>query len=370
MGAELKASVSLNTADFQRGLRSLRRTSAQVQSVLASAGQVVGMFAAGGAAIATAYYMTAKRVADYGDAIAKASERTGVGVEQLSALKFAASLADVEFEQLERGIKGMQEALGTKAGLTAFRALGVDVAKFGALKADEQIYALADAFAAVADPVKKTQLAADIFGAKMGTRFLNIFGEGAKKLRQFGKEAADLGLIVKPEQGAAAERFNDNLTRIKGGLMGMAQSATQLGPLSDFMDKIVAAQKALVGSGALERFGSAIAGAAGQFLGIESGVKNLPALLDAVSAKIREMTADDSFRMLAETIGGTVKVAGMAGRAVQGKTALTAGSQPAMAARAAGWAMGGGLMHPGSFIPVVIVGDRTQGPADGGIGGR
>ena len=64
-----------------------------------------------GVAAITALLGTAKAFSDTGDVLDKMSQRTGVSVEALSELGYAADLSGTDMETLENGLRVMQKSL-------------------------------------------------------------------------------------------------------------------------------------------------------------------------------------------------------------------------------------------------------------------
>ena len=96
------------------------------------------------------------------DQMNKTSARTGILVEDLSALKFAAQQNDVEFQTLTKGIKSMSEFMllaseGAKIQAGAFKALNVEVVDSeGRLRnTAEVLLDVADAFQDMDDGVSR-----------------------------------------------------------------------------------------------------------------------------------------------------------------------------------------------------------------------
>src|SRR6185295_15213957 len=100
------------------------------------------MFAAG-LGLAAPLGAAAKLFADMGDELAKASTRTGIGVEELSRLKYAADQSGTSLEGLEKGIKKLSQNLvtantGGKEMADTFKELGLNAEELTKLKPDEQ----------------------------------------------------------------------------------------------------------------------------------------------------------------------------------------------------------------------------------------
>lgn len=220
----LKDEVSKNAPAIRGSLRDVERGIASFSAEALKVG-------ATGAVMAGAILSLAKSAANYADEMGKASQRTGVGVETLSGLKFAADLADVEFAQLEKALikfssKIVDVARGNDEATRSFSAVGLSIKnQNGTLKtADALLFELADKFAKMPDGVHKTALAADLFGERIGARLIPLLNGGASGMRQFTEEARKLGLVVSPELAAKAEAFNDQLKILQSLVIGIKNS--------------------------------------------------------------------------------------------------------------------------------------------------
>jgi hypothetical protein len=185
----------------------------------------------------------------------KLAQRTGVAVEAMSALSYAAKLNDVSQEELSKGLRKL--SIDIDAGGAKLKALGIS-----STTADGALLQLADRFKQMPDGVRKTALAAEIFGEKIGPQFITLLNQGAAGIRQLMEEAKRFGVVVDTEAAARAEQFNDNLERLKTAAQGA--SIQIAGPLiqslansSSYFLKV--AQDAGVARAALITFGAALA---------------------------------------------------------------------------------------------------------------
>lgn len=160
---------------------------------LAFGGAVVAGLAVGAAAIA-------KTTADAGDAARKLAQKTGVGLEALQELQYAAELADVSADELAVGLQRL-----AKSGVKDVRA---------------EVLKLSDRFKSMPDDGRKVQLAMEKFG-KSGAKLIPLLNGGRKELEKLMAEAHDLGVVFSEEDAAASEEFNDELTRLSKAFVGI-----------------------------------------------------------------------------------------------------------------------------------------------------
>jgi hypothetical protein len=146
------------------------------------------------------------------------SQRTGMSVEALSELGYAAQLSGANLETLEGGIRKMQKFLASategSAGATeSLAALGLTFADLQGLSPDQQFELLADRVSKIADPALRTAAAMEIFG-KTGTALLPMMQNGAKGIAAFRQEARDLGIVMSTEDARSAAVFGDALDQL------------------------------------------------------------------------------------------------------------------------------------------------------------
>lgn len=160
------------------------------------------------------------------DEIGKMSQKIGIAVDELSALKYAAELSDVSFEQLGVGMKQFSRNIieaseGSKEQSEAFEKLGVslDGIKSGSEGTYELMERVAGKFAGMENGAAKTALAMKLFG-KSGADLIPLLNSGEDGLKAMREEADRLGIVLDERTAKAAEEFNDNLTRLKNGVKG------------------------------------------------------------------------------------------------------------------------------------------------------
>lgn len=208
-----RAFVELGVSDkLTAGLqRAQKRLEAFGESLRAVGIRMAGI----GAAAVGALVGAARHFASVGDDLEEMSQRTGVSVEALSELGFAAELAGGDLETLETGVKHMQRSIveaaqGSESAQAALAKLGVSAADLSGLSPDEQFKRLADGIARVEDPALRVALAMQIFG-RSGTKLLPLLSEGASGIEALQERARQLGLTISTETAHEAAELNDAL---------------------------------------------------------------------------------------------------------------------------------------------------------------
>ncbi|RZJ01814.1 MAG: hypothetical protein EON90_02055 [Brevundimonas sp.] len=256
----LRVTLGLDTAQFETGMKSAQNGLARFASVAKQGALAIGtaMVAAGGAlAIAM------KGVVDEADRMSKLSQSLGIPIDQLSKLKYAASLADVDLDALEKSVRRLSASMmeagqsATGAAAKAFQMLGVSVKDVeGKMRpATEVIEDISARFARMPNGVEKTALAMKLFG-KAGADMIPLLNEGKDGLAEMYREAEELGIVLDTQTGKAAEDFNDNLTRlgvVKDGIVtkittgmlpalaGLTGSLVEVAKNSDMLRRVGAA---------------------------------------------------------------------------------------------------------------------------------
>jgi hypothetical protein len=247
-----QAYVELSTRDSKlvKGLRSAeQRLRAFAASVSSLGTRLVGL----GAMAAGPLVAASRMFEDLGDNLAKASARTGVAVEELSELAFAADLSGADLATLELGLRKMSQtivdaAAGSQSANDAFGRLGLTVADLAQLTPDQQFKLLADRFSQILNPTLRAAMALDIFG-RSGTRLLPLMADGAEGIERLERQARELGLTWSTADAKAAEAFRDTLTVLwKVIQRGIALVGGALVPvLSDAAQWITRATKTVSG---------------------------------------------------------------------------------------------------------------------------
>lgn len=210
-----------------------------IQSRISLAGnQIAGLGArisGAGSVIWTPLLAAAKIFADYGTELHYLSERTGIAVDQLGGLAYAAKYSDTSLEDLAIGFKKMQKVIGEAAqknahgsllknlqlqeSKSALAQIGVTLDDLRGLTPDEQFLLFADRIAAIQDPAMKTAAALSIFG-KNGTALLPMLNRGSAGLREmFGS-----GFKVTAEDANNALRMHNALLKLGSVTKGLTMS--------------------------------------------------------------------------------------------------------------------------------------------------
>jgi hypothetical protein len=212
--------------------------------------RVNGAFAAIGVGVSLGGLIAGvKSVIDYADRLNDLSKQTGIAVETLGGLGYAASTAGVQLEDVAKGSQKLAQLMAEAAGggakaQSVFSAMGVSATNLtgGLRPLDEALFDVADKFASYADGPAKAALAQELFG-KSGAALIPLLDEGGAKLREMVAEYQKYAGITK-ETAERADVFNDSVARIKliGGALFREIAANLLPTLQAIVNVFVDAK--------------------------------------------------------------------------------------------------------------------------------
>ena len=243
-----------------------------------------------------------KESAAYVDNILTMSQTTGQSAEQLQEFSYAAELMDVSMDTLQGSLtkltNNMQNAInGTGDAKSAFEQLGISLTNAdGSMRsANDVFYDTIDALGNVQNATERDALSMDIFGRS--AQDLNpLIIQGSDTLRDYAKEAHDVGYVLDNETLGALGAVDDGFQRLQKTQESVKnQMAAEFAPyltkaLEDIRELIQKVGKALVESGAVDAFGSIL----------ESSVALLEPLGSLISAVLPALTA--ALKPIAETV--------------------------------------------------------------------
>lgn len=208
-----RAFVELGVSDkLSAGLRrAQKRLKAFGDGVRAVGTRLTAIGAAGLAPLAASVRSFAKA----GDTLDKMAARTGVSVEALSELGFAAEQSGADLQTLEAGVRVMQRTLndaerGLATAKDAMAELGLSADALRGFSPEQQFKTIAEAVGRIEDPSKRAAVAMQIFG-RAGTRLLPLIEGGVDGIEALQKQARSLGLTISTEAAAEAALLTDTL---------------------------------------------------------------------------------------------------------------------------------------------------------------
>lgn len=193
-------------ASIKRGLGTLNTQISTLRSAVLRLGPA---FAAIGAGLAVAgLSRLVKAGVNAADQLGVISKRTGIAVETLSELKFAAEQTETDFGTLTTGLQRFELNLA-KAGISGKDTIGM-------------LTALADRVKQTEDPAKRLEIAFKAFGRSAGPELVPFLALGREGINALIQRLRDMGFVITGDMQKAADDFNDQLSTIGTGLTAAA----------------------------------------------------------------------------------------------------------------------------------------------------
>lgn len=207
---------------FVKSFGNIAKKSIEVGASIATAtGAIVGSMVA-----------MANKTSETADVFDKASLRTGLEVEELQRLNYAAGQSGVQLGTLENSAKKLNQRIsevnnGNSKTTELFKSLGIAVKDSnGQMRSSTAIYndvllKLAD----IKDTTKATTIGTELFG-KAYTDMKPLLASGAEEIETLKNRADELGLVMSSDTVTAGVKFGDtmsditqSLTAVKDNLM-------------------------------------------------------------------------------------------------------------------------------------------------------
>ncbi|MBX3451029.1 MAG: phage tail tape measure protein [Planctomycetaceae bacterium] len=162
------------------------------------------------------------------------ADRTGMTVDSVSALAYAAQDAGADLETLEAVLLQIQEQAGRSNGGDAFalalRSVGLEVGKFRALNPEERLLALADGLQSVRDPAERAALGVQLMG-EQARKLAPLMAGGAEGIRALMADAERLGLVLNAEQAQQLDDLGKSFDHLTASVINLTVPlATALAP--------------------------------------------------------------------------------------------------------------------------------------------
>jgi ethanolamine utilization microcompartment shell protein EutS len=207
--------ISTKNANFMKGLNAAAAKLKAWGTAISDIGRKLALAGAAGAGVLLS---TLKVFSDQGDALAKMSQRTGISVEALSELGYAAEQSGATMEDLEKSVRKMQQGLieatdGSDEAAKRFTRLGLSIDDLKKMNPEQQFVAIATQLAKVEDPTLKAALAMELFG-KNNTKLLPLLAGGIEGVEALRERARELGLTMSTDAATGAVIFGDNMADV------------------------------------------------------------------------------------------------------------------------------------------------------------
>jgi DNA-binding Xre family transcriptional regulator len=183
-----------------------------------------------------------KSTMESGVQLAHLNQQTGISVANLSVLKYAAQATGVDFDVLTRGFKKLSVTTyeadnGNKTAAKGFAQLGISVSDLRAKGNDMYgvMTMVAEKFHAMPDGIAKSDTAAKIFGARMGSELIPVLDALGGKMDTLKAEAESLGVVWDEAGIKKMEEMHHSAAMLQGSLqaLGLELATSLSGPLKE-----------------------------------------------------------------------------------------------------------------------------------------
>jgi hypothetical protein len=260
------------------------------EGLLELAGPLAALGAAGSAA---GLFEIVKSTAEFGEQLKLGAVAAGLSTETLSGWHYAAKLANVDVQQLDKGLQYLNRNI-VEAAMGKAKDVETILQRMGFHNAPGHLVATADALRAVAAEAKhlvdsgQVQLAdammGQLFGERAGMQLLPMFAQGPASIAKILESAKEHGLALTQEQAENASKFAESYKEMGAAADGLkfaigARLFPVLTPIIDKMTHWVDLNREWISTK------------------IEEGVKRL-------SGWISSIDWDSAIAGLKETVGG------------------------------------------------------------------
>ena len=217
---KLEREIASTTAELKQYQNELKAVPASLDAVGQKTDELANKTAALSAASAAGLAALAGSAVQAGktaDDLNTLSKQTGFTTAELQKMKYASDLIDVSMEDMTGSIQKLVKQIAS--GSDAFKTLGVSVTdETGQLRnATEVWYETLEALSQVENETQRDALAMEIFG-KSAASLAGIVDDGGEALKNYGKDAENLGLIMSQDTLDAANKLNDAIDLTKARL--------------------------------------------------------------------------------------------------------------------------------------------------------
>lgn len=142
------------------------------------------------------------------------SKQTGISTDSLQKMQYAADLVDVSVSDITGSMKKMKSKM--VEGNKTFEKLGVSVKDAdGNLRGTEEtFYDVIKALSTIENETERDQVAMELFG-KSADSLAGVIDDGGEALKEYGKQAEEMGLILDGDTLDALNQTNDTIDKVK-----------------------------------------------------------------------------------------------------------------------------------------------------------
>ena len=197
------------------------------QSIGNMADKTRGLSMAATGAIAGLAGLAVKAAKDADD-LNTLAKQTGLSTKELQKMQYAADLIDVDTDTIVSGIRKLKKNLDGQQD--TWKKLKVNVKNANGEYRDitDIFYDTVAALGDIENETERDTVAMTLFG-KSADELAGVIDDGGKALKQLGKEAEDMGVIISQEDLDKANELNDTLDKLKAEVLPvLAQLGVQI----------------------------------------------------------------------------------------------------------------------------------------------
>jgi hypothetical protein len=310
----LRASLSLETAQFEAGARRAQRVNSGLHSSFKRTfGGLGGIAKAGLAGLVSGLSVGlllqgAKNALEYAGSLGEVAQQLGVTTRDLQVFRYAAGQTGVSQKELETGLSKLtitlgKVAAGAKAPAAALNAIGISAEQLKGKDTGEALRIIADGLQNVTDRSQRAAVEVALFG-RSGAQLDNLLAGGSKAINGLALAADKLGIVLSQEQIDKADETADKLDAVKTVLSAqiagvVADNAQAIVGLADSLAYLVS--QAAEAMQKMQAFYRTIAISGARFVRdnpllskVAFGTKGSAAILRAGAGAIRSNIADNA----------------------------------------------------------------------------
>jgi len=205
---------------------------------------------AAAAAAGAAILKLASDAGKFADDLITMSNKTGISVQQLQELDYAARFVDVSVETMAGSMNKLTRTMDQARESTAkggknlndqakaYKELGVEITNAdGTLRNNKDVfYEVIDALGQMTNETERDAIAMTLFG-KSATELNPLIKAGSTELNRLAKEAHQVGAVVGDDAVTALGQFDDNMNILKASTEGLSRQA--LAELMPYINDLV-----------------------------------------------------------------------------------------------------------------------------------
>ena len=181
-------------------------------------------------------YKTAKSA----DELSTLAKQTGFSVEELQKFQYASDLVDVSVEDITGAATKLKKAIASDSDELANLGVSTKNADGSLRDVNDVFYDTLEALSKIDNETERDTKAMAIFG-KSADSLAGIVDDGGKALKDLGKEAEDMGLIMSEDTVGNLNKVNDEIDKLKAQAKArLAETgAKAMAVLTPVLEKVV-----------------------------------------------------------------------------------------------------------------------------------